>query len=110
MIERRRYLRITEDDIITYEVLPVHRTGRGITENLSIGGIRFFADEFIPISSILKVEVRLKHADKEINAIVKVRWIKEYFDDERYNLGTEFIEISSEDIKFLNDYLYKRPR
>lgn len=110
MLERRKYLRITEEDIISYEILPVHKTGGGITENLSIGGVRFFANEFIPVLSILKVEIKLKHTDREINAIVKTRWIKQYFDDERYELGAEFIEISSENVKFLNDYLYNRTK
>ena len=110
MIERRKYLRIREEDLITCEVLPSHKIGKGLTENLSIGGIRFFIEEFIPIASILRVELKLKHADREINAIVKVKWVRQVFSDEQYDVGAEFIDISSEDIKFLNNYLYKRAK
>lgn len=109
MRERRRFLRISEEDAVTYEVIPFHKTARSVTRDLSIGGIRFFADEFIPMSSVLKVELQLKGANRVIRAIVKTKWIKQYYDDERYDLGAEFVDISREDLKFLDKYLYKQP-
>ncbi|MFH1129016.1 MAG: PilZ domain-containing protein [Candidatus Omnitrophota bacterium] len=109
MRERRRFIRIKEKDIINYKILPNYKTEKNITEDLSIGGIKFFSNKFIPFSSVLLVEIKLEHAHKILTIIVKVKWIRQKFDDELYELGAEFIDVSSEDLKFLNGYLYNEP-
>lgn len=77
-----------------------------MTRDLSLGGVRFISDNFIPAHSVLRLEIKLEygHFEKTIYAIARLIWIREIFDDERYEVGAEFIDISGEDLKFLSDY------
>ena len=42
-----------------------------------------------------------------INAVARVAWIREIFDDENFEVGVEFMDISKEDSRFLNEHLSK---
>lgn len=106
--ERRKFSRITEDDSIGYVLVPNFKSARSLTQDLSIGGIRFFSKSFIPARSVLKVEIKLKYIPRVINALARIMWIREVFENERYEVGVEFIDINKEDSNFLNYYLSRR--
>jgi len=102
--EKRKFARVKDQCSVSYSIIPQGKTGRKMTLDLSQGGLRFISDHFIPLHSNLKIEIKLKDIPKAISAIIKPIWIKEIFDDERYELGAEFVHINSEDLKFLKDY------
>ena len=112
--EKRRYLRVGEDDEISYSIISpfppeqARRSTRNLTSDLSTGGIRFRTDGFIPPKSVLKVQLTMKHERKAVEAIVRVAWVREVFGDERYELGAEFVSISQESLRFLRAYLGRR--
>ncbi len=110
MKERRRFLRIREEDAVTYCAISDYKDAHESARDLSLGGIRFLSHKFIPLHSILKVGIKLQHAPKIINAVVRLVWIKTIFSDECYEAGAEFIEISSEDLKFLERYIAETVR
>jgi len=105
MFERRKYIRIPESTEITYRRVPETKVSGYITKDISQGGIRFFIHEFIPVNSILKVRVRLKKNYFTFEALVKVKWIKEDPTGNRFEIGVEFTEISTEASKCLVDYI-----
>lgn len=107
MKERRKFVRVNEDDEVSYCIIPDYRSERKLTQDLSLGGIRFICDHFIPPNSILKLTLRLKYAHKIINAIARSVWTRVVYDDESYETGAEFINIKNDDSKFLNYYLSK---
>lgn len=107
MIERRRFLRIKEDDAISYSLIPNYKTMRKLTRDLSLGGIRFICDQFISQGSILKLKIELQHTHRVINAVARLVWIKTIYDDESYETGAQFIEINKEDLEFLKYHLSK---
>ncbi len=109
MQERRKYFRLQEEDKISYSVVPSPKAERMLTEDVSIGGLRIISDHFISPQSFLRVCLKLNDAQKIINALAQVRWIRAIFDDERYELGIEFIDISKEDMQFLKYYLARVP-
>lgn len=98
--ERRKFSRLSEFDEITYSIIPQSKSVKRLTLDLSAGGIRLISDGFIPVNSLLKIEIKLKHSDKVITAIAKAAWIKSLFDDEHYEVGIEFKEIKKEDLRF----------
>lgn len=106
--ERRKYFRLTEEDIICYSVIPNYKTKRMISEDLSLGGIRFLSENFIALKSCLKIQLKLPSVPKIIDAIVIVRWLKLIYDDERYEVGAEFLHIKEEDLRFLSRYLKEK--
>jgi len=109
MKERRKFIRIDEQTAVSYSVMPNYKSERKLTQDLSLGGIKFISDHFMPVGSILKIEIRLKHIPKVINAVVKLIWIKAIFNDEQYDVGVEFVHIDREDLEFMHDYLSRNP-
>jgi len=111
-IKERESLRIEEDKqdgAISDTVTPNYQRGHNLTKDLSIGGIRFFSNSFIPLNSILKVEIKLKYVPRVVSAIVELVWIKGIFEDEFYEAGAKFIDINKGDLLFLNSYLSSKP-
>lgn len=105
--ERRRFVRIRQQDIVNYTVLSQFKSRRKLTQDLSLGGARFISDNFIPIHAILKLEIKLMDTPRMINAVARVAWIREIFDDENFEVGLEFIDVDKEDLRFLNEHLSK---
>ncbi len=103
--ERRKFSRVSEAAEISYSIMPRYKTERRLTRDLSLGGIRFISDSFIPLSSVLKVEIKLKHTQRIISAIVKVVWVRSVFGDESYEIGAKFLQIKNKDLEFLDYYL-----
>ncbi len=102
MKDRRRFLRVPEEDKIKYSVIPESKSGRKLTRDLSLGGMRFIADQFVPVGSIIKIELKLKRIERAINLLAKVMWVKSVFADERFEIGVRFIDIKGDDLKFLS--------
>ncbi len=109
MRERRRFIRINEQDAVSYRIMPHYKSERKLTHDLSLGGIKFISGHFIPAGSVLKLEISLKHVPRVISAVARLIWIKAIFDDEHYDAGAEFIEIDREDLEFMRDYLDRKP-
>ena len=105
MQERRQYIRIPESTEILYRRVPDTRSSGYLTKDISQSGIRFFIHEFIPVKSILKVRVRLKKNYYTFEALAKVQWIKEDITGNRFEIGVEFTEISTEAARCLVDYI-----
>ena len=109
MKERRKFKRINEQTAVGYSVMPNYKSERKLTQDLSLGGIKFISDHFIPVGSVLKLEISLKHTPRVISAVARLVWIKAIFNDEHYDAGAEFIEIDREDLEFMRDYLDRKP-
>lgn len=105
--ERRKFVRIRQQDIVNCTILSQFKNRRKLTQDLSLGGARFISDNFIPIHAILKLEIKLMDTPRMINAVARVVWIREIFDDENFEVGAEFMDISKEDSRFLNEHLSK---
>ena len=105
--ERRKFVRIRQQDIVNYTVLSQFKNRIKLTQDLSPRGARFISDNFIPVDAILKLEIKLMDTPRMINAVARVAWIKEIFDDESFEVGVEFMDISKEDSRFLNEHLSK---
>lgn len=93
MRERRKFTRIPDDSYISYVIMPDRAIRRFLIKNISRGGIRFFVHKFIPKNSILKIRLTLKKISFSFEATGKVIWITEYFMNEKYEVGVEFINI-----------------
>jgi c-di-GMP-binding flagellar brake protein YcgR len=97
---RRRFARVAEFEEISYSIIPHSKIRKKLTLDLSVGGSRFISDDFIPVGSLLKIEIKLKSSQRVINAIAKIMWVKSLFGDERYEIGVEFTHIKKEDAQF----------
>jgi hypothetical protein len=64
---------------------------RGITENVSSGGVAFFSDRSFPSNSLVCCEVAIPGTRVVIPTLLKVRWAAEVEAKTRYKLGLEFL-------------------
>lgn len=113
MIERRRERRIKEANRISLEYLPEEPDeGRktisfGMTEDISLSGLRILTDAFFPVDKIIKISLSLGRNSEMINMIGRVKWI-ESFGDDVYEIGFEFEDMLKESIKVLARHLYEK--
>lgn len=105
--EKRTSQRIDMHIPVRYRKLsdPAAKTRIGaITRNISEGGIRFRSMEFIAKACQLIMELDIPSV-KPVKAISKVAWISKVPFGDGYEIGNEFLEISSGDRRLVSDYL-----
>lgn len=91
MLERRKFIRVPQSVKISYEVANNPRPKASVARNISKGGISFFAPEFLAAGAILKVKFSLERLSYD--GFVKVIWATEDADNERYEIGAEFMNM-----------------
>lgn len=107
--ERRKHQRIESKMPIQYRKLrePGEGTIGALSVNVSEGGIRFLANEFLPLASRLVVELFLPAQPRPVKAISKVAWIRKVPAGEQYEIGNQFLEVAREDKTQLNGFIQK---
>jgi hypothetical protein len=105
MLERRRFLRIPLSAPIQFKKIGYIKDERNISKDLSVRGVRFLSQRFVPVSSYIKIEVHIKKNYSPIKFISKVIWIKSVYDDELFEVGVQIWDISKEDNDFLRNAL-----
>jgi c-di-GMP-binding flagellar brake protein YcgR len=78
---------------------------RHLTQDISLTGVKVQCNMFIPVNSLLKIELSLRKPVKVIPVTGRVRWIKTIFRDELYEMGVEFVDTSQEAIRILESCL-----
>lgn len=118
MKERRRDPRISEENKVTLNLMAngnlqgPKAVYYSLTKDVSLGGIRVITDAPLAIDSRIKVDLTLAKSRKRIRAVARVRWVKELFGKDVFDMGLEFVDIDPEAELVLIDHVYgkKRPR
>ena len=116
MKERRKEKRIKEESKVTFKLLSDDKLPRGkkifytLTKDISSGGIRIQTDTFLPINTLLKIELLLTNPPRSITAFGKVRWVKNLYDDELFEMGLEFVDTTPDSIMALMEHIYKKQK
>jgi c-di-GMP-binding flagellar brake protein YcgR len=112
MKERRRDPRIKEENRVTVSVIPngsVHGSREvyhSLTRDLSLGGVRIMTDAPLAIDARVRVVLTLAKSRRRIQAVARVRWVKELFGRDVFDMGLEFVEIDPEAELALIDHVY----
>ena len=111
MKERRRDPRTNEENKVV--LTPVPDGGQGpqgtfysLTKDISVGGIRIMTDAPLAIDSLVQLEITLTRSRARIQAEARVRWVKELFGKDVYEMGLEFTAVTPEARLALMDHLY----
>ena len=111
MYEKRRAPRLKQENEVTITVLsgkhnlPKEKVIHNFSKDISASGARIQAHLFLPIDTLLKIDITLKTMQQMITVMGKVKWIKIIYEDESYEAGLEFVNTSSEAIKKIGDYI-----
>jgi hypothetical protein len=98
-LDRRRDLRIEEENQISFSVSPEEesqlqrRMTHCLTRNISRNGAMIYTDTFLPVGSLLTLDISLGQPYDVITLVGEVRWIKSLPGDEEFQAGIEFIDI-----------------
>ena len=106
--EKRRYPRVNTHIPVRYRKLgdPEGELKTStITKNISEGGIRFGAPEFISRACRLILELDIPMINKPVKAISKVAWIRKGDSGNDYEVGNQFLEISRKDKELVSEYV-----
>ena len=105
--ERRRFVRVTSTVPLQYKKLKELSEGTigAITYDVSEGGARFFANEFLPLATRLVVEVFLPAQPRPIKAISKVAWIRKSPSENQYEVGNQFLDVGRDDKGQLTEFV-----
>jgi hypothetical protein len=108
-IERRRFLRLPASVSIKFRRISAgYITSRQkLTKDISIRGVRFLSDGFIPVSSYIKVSLSFEENLKPLEFICQVMWVKSLYNDESYEIGAQILEIDKENYKKIKSYIYR---
>jgi len=112
MYERRRAPRLAEKNEITITTLsrgeksPEEKIIYNHSMDISVLGTRIKSNSFLPIDTLLKIDLTLKNPNQMmITAVGKVKWIKSLFADESYEAGIEFVHTPSNVTQQLANYI-----
>lgn len=106
--ENRKHPRVKTHITVRYRNL---REGAGapgessLTADMSRGGIRFRAEEFISMACRLILELDIPICSKPIKAISRVAWIRKADSGNEYEIGNQFLEMSKKDQDLISEYV-----
>ena len=107
MKERRRCLRKGLRIPVQYKSMKSSSdaTTGALTRDVSEGGMRFVGNDFISLSDRLVLNIVLPTPFRSIKAISKVAWIRKIPMGDQYEIGNQFLNLSSDDKKHLKTCL-----
>jgi hypothetical protein len=110
-VEKRKAKRIKKENKITIKVISEEATPGNrtiiyhLTKDISFKGVKIQTNTFLPINTLLNIELSLTKPPRAIKAIGRVRWIRSRYSDEKFEMGIEFIDTPKESIKTLTKHI-----
>ncbi|PKN69627.1 MAG: hypothetical protein CVU54_09845 [Deltaproteobacteria bacterium HGW-Deltaproteobacteria-12] len=106
MVEKRRSKRLRDVNEINVTVIPgknitKEKTFSSYSKDISASGTKIQSNIFLPIDTLLKMEISLMQLQQIITAMGKVKWIEIVVEHESYDAGVEFVNITRDSIKKL---------
>lgn len=112
MKERRRDIRIVEENkvvvsLMTGEVHPGTPTVfYSLTRDISMGGVRIMTAAPLEVGTRVRLEITLAKSHKRIRAVAEVRWTRELYAREVFDVGLQFVGLEPEAEMALMDHIY----
>jgi c-di-GMP-binding flagellar brake protein YcgR len=112
--ERRRESRIKGEDKVLIELLTNGQTPdetsiiNALTKDISPGGVRIMTNVNLPVKTLLKMEIVLSQLRRRLHANGVVRWIRNVYGEDLFEMGIEFKYISPEDRMLLLEHTYRK--
>jgi c-di-GMP-binding flagellar brake protein YcgR len=112
--ERRRESRVCEEDKVVIELLTNGRTPEdkstinALTKDISPGGVRIMTNMLLPVDTLLKMEIVLSQRRRRVHTVGVVRWARSVYEEELFEMGVEFSQISPEDKMLLLEHTYRK--
>ena len=91
-MEGRRFTRIPFKRAVRFSMGNSQRSDSHIAQDLSQGGLRMLSSEFIPVQSLVSIQIQLKDREKVMDVQGRVVWVRYNPMTETYQMGLEFAD------------------
>ena len=111
-VKKRRERRKDEENKVTISVVSKYKTQEildniyALTKDISMSGVKIQTDANLPINTLLKIEMALAKSHRLISVIGKVKWIKQLYGNEVFEVGVEFVDTPPDRVMALLEHLY----
>ena len=107
--EKRRFPRLNSRIPVRYKRITEYKDAlQGtVTKDIGEGGIKVVANEFIPLSAKLRIELFLSPSSNSISAVSKVVWMRKLSYSDQYDGGLQFIDIPEVSRNLIATYIVR---
>ncbi|MBN1522193.1 MAG: PilZ domain-containing protein [Candidatus Aureabacteria bacterium] len=101
-MEKRRYIRVPSHFPVRYysveDPAAAENPYESMSDNISVGGMMFFAEKQFRINETLRLEYKLETSGRTVSFSIfgRVVWTDEIEKDSLYNTGIEFQNLSQQ--------------
>ena len=114
MDDKRRDKRLKEENklmleiISNNEIFDCKKIYFTLTKDISLGGVNIRTDTFLPVNTMVKIELPLRKMHRIVCVRGKVKWVKSLYGDEVFETGLEFVDTPPGIITALIGHLYSK--
>ena len=107
IVEQRRYPRLACHAPVQYRDLNQPQTPYtgALTHDVSAGGLKFHASEWLPVQHRLLVQLALPGVAEPIRTIAQVVWTRKQAYGDHYEVGARFVQMATEDLGAVAAYV-----
>jgi hypothetical protein len=91
MDNKRTFPRFSLGEAVVYQRPTQSAPTGSLAANISLGGLKLSVAEFVPVGTVLKMQINFSNPPRTVVANGKVVWVKEVGYGERYEIGLEFL-------------------
>ena len=99
----RRFPRIKFQNSLHYQVRGSPDSSSTISDNISINGICFINDRYLPALTSIMLDINL--LSRVLRPIGRVVWSEPFSHSDRFKAGVEFFEFDQQEKKFLSEFI-----
>jgi c-di-GMP-binding flagellar brake protein YcgR len=105
-IDHRRYVRLGLQLPMQFEIVGSHRVGQSQTRDFSPEGIRFTAEQSLPVGTQIEVTLQLPDRKDPVRFVGEVVWSEARLEEATAasDVGVRFVKISKRDQELLLHY------
>lgn len=109
--DKRHYVRVEEYAPAYCKIIKSKESHHKLSKDVSEGGIRLLGDKFIPVNSLVRLEVFLDRGhNRLIDTAGRIVWVRKSGRGELYEFGIIFESLSYEDKKHLREFVIRKIR
>ena len=112
--ERRGDSRVSEEDKISVEILSGENPSaelppiNALTKDISPGGVRIMSSVSLEAGTRVRLEIVLSGRRRLITVNGVVRWSRNIYEEDLFEMGVEFAGLSPEDRLSLLEHVYRK--
>jgi c-di-GMP-binding flagellar brake protein YcgR len=107
-IEGRRFARVPFRRSVRFSMPHRERVDSHMAQDLSQGGLRMLSSEFIPVHSLVNIQIQLKDREKVMDVQGQVVWVRYNPMTETYQMGLQFADNAAFQRAMISEFIQSK--